>query len=192
MTLMNQQVQISIHPECAGDADQIRAVTKAAFSSSPFGHQGEADLIERLRHACPEILSLVAKLGDQVVGHVLFSPVTIQMNNPLSGMGLGPVLVLPGFQRQGIGALLIRRGIEILSERGCLFVCVFGHPTYYPRFGFRSAQQLGIDSEFGGASDGTFQILWLRNHAATLKGAVVRYRPEFSSLGHEGHNNGRM
>lgn len=100
-------------------------------------------------------------------------------------MGLGPVSVLPDFQRRGIGTLLIRRGIELLSERGCLFVCVFGHPAYYPRFGFQSAQRFGIDSEFGGASDGTFQILWLMDRPAMYGRAVVHYRPEFSQLGHD-------
>jgi putative acetyltransferase len=181
---VNQAAQVCIHAEHAEDSPQIRAVVEAAFTSPPLGHHGEADLIERLRRVCPETLSLVAKHEDHIVGHVLFSPVVIEEGNSLCGMGLGPVAVSPAFQRRGVGTRLITEGIEILRKRGCLFVCVLGHPLYYPRFGFESAQQLGIDSEFGGASDGTFQILWLRKNPGTPKGAVVRYRPEFSSVGH--------
>ncbi|HEX7379605.1 MAG TPA: hypothetical protein VF278_20950 [Pirellulales bacterium] len=58
---------------------------------------------------------------------------------------------------------------------------MLGWPSYYSRFGFKPARQFGIDSEFGGAADGTFQILWLQDRPQTLQG-VARYRPEFSSL----------
>jgi putative acetyltransferase len=182
---MNQKAHVYIDTEHPDDSAEIKVVVEAAFSSSPWGHYGEADLIERLRDACPGVLSLVAKHEDRVVGHVLFSPVVIEGGGSLCGMGLGPVAVSPAFQRRGIGTLLITRGIETLNERGCSFVCVLGEPDFYGRFGFRSAQQFGIDSEFGGAAEGTFQILWLRDRPATYQGGVMRYRPEFSSLGHE-------
>lgn len=181
---MNRQLQVSIHPEYLDEAAEVRAVVEAAFSSSSLGHHGEADLVERLRIACPEVLSLVAKREGQLVGHVLFSPAMIEGGNALCGMGLAPVAVTPAFQHRGIGTLLITRGIEILKEQGCLFVCVLGWPDYYSRFAFKPAKQFGLDSEFGGAADGTFQILWLQDPAATPVVGVVRYHAEFSSLGH--------
>ena len=174
------QADVSIHAELSDDYAEIRAVVEAAFSSSPLGHHGEAELIERLRQACPEVLSLVAKHQGHVVGHVLFSPVVIE-GDSLCGMGLAPVAVSPAFQRRGIGTLLITKGIEALKAQDCWFVCVLGWPNYYRRFGFEPARQFGLDSEFGGAADGTFQILWLRDHPKSLEGAV-RYRPEFLSL----------
>lgn len=179
---MSQEAKVSIHHEQPADSGAIRAVVEAAFSSSALGHHGEADLVERLCQACPETLSLVAKHEEHVVGHVLFSPAAVDGSDSLCGMGLGPVAVSRAFQRQGIGSLLITRGIEALKERGGSFICVLGWPDYYSRFGFRSARQFGIDSEFGGAADGTFQILWLRDRPARLEGGIVRYRPEFSSL----------
>lgn len=185
---MNQEAQITIHAEVAEDSAQIRSVVEAAFSSSPWGHHGEADLVERLRRWCPEVLSLVAKHQGQVVGHVLFSPVVIEGGGSLCGMGLAPVAVLPAFQRQGIGTMLITKGLETLNERNCSFVCVLGDPAFYGRFGFRWAQQFGIDSEFGGAADGTFQILWLKQ-PTTPQGGLLRYRPEFSSLDHHEANS---
>ncbi|HVX13461.1 MAG TPA: N-acetyltransferase [Pirellulales bacterium] len=177
--------EVSVRDELPGDAAEIGEVVAAAFSSSPFGHHGEAQMVERLRRACPEALSLVANLADRLVGHVLFSPVVIHAAESLHGMGLAPMSVSPAFQRRGVGTLLIRRGIEILSERACSFVCVLGYPTYYGRFGFESAARFGLDSEFGGASDGTFQILWLRDDVTKEQaGGILRYRPEFSSLDH--------
>ena len=186
---MNQQLQFSIHPERPDDAAETRAVVEAAFSSSSFGHQGEADLVDRLRESCRDCLSLVARHGDHIVGHVLFSPVVVEGGESLCGMGLAPMAVTPSFQRRGIGTLLITRGIEILKERSCLFVCVLGWPDYYSRFGFQPAQRFGLDSEFGGAADSMFQILWLAEQPATLTGGLVRYRPEFSSLASGDHGD---
>jgi putative acetyltransferase len=180
---MVQQTEVAVRQELPHDAVEIRAVTVAAFSASPFGYHGEAGLIERLRSACSNVLSLVAEHEQHVVGHALFSPVVIQASTSSgSGMGLGPVAVLPECQGRGIGSLLITKGLEVLRERDTTFVCVFGHPGFYPRFGFQSAALFGIDSEFGGASDGTFQILWLKDRPAPYHQALVRYRREFSSL----------
>lgn len=174
-----------IRSERASDVGQIRAVTEAAFSSSPYGHHGEADLIERLRSACLAIISLVGEQGGQVVGHALFSPAVIEWDESGSeavGLGLGPVAVLPAFQRRGFGSLLIKHGLEMARDRGASFVCVLGDPAFYGRLGFQPAARFGVFSEFGGADDDAFQVIWLEGTPAKTERGLARYRPEFSEL----------
>ena len=116
------------------DVSQVRNVNELAF-----GQPAEADLVERLRQACDDSLSLVAE-DDAVVGHILFTPVVVESaGRRVFGMGLAPMAVLPDRQRQGIGSQLVRRGLDILRERGCPFVVAVGYSEYYPRFGFEPA-----------------------------------------------------
>ncbi len=180
---MNEPCVVSIRQECPSDFASVRAVTEAAFSLSAWGHNGEAELIERLRANCPELLSLVAECEGEIVGHVLFSPVAIEGYGPLgSGMGLGPISVAPELQRQGVGSRLIEHGLSLLRQRGVRFVCVLGEPAFYGRFGFQPAAGFGIYSEFGGDVDGAFQIIWLQDAPARAQPALAKYRPEFSAL----------
>lgn len=167
---------ISIREERPGDEEGIRAVNAAAFERPV-----EAGIVDRLRESCPDLVSLVAVDGERVVGHVLFSPVTVD-GGP-AGMGLAPLAVLPGYQRQGIGAALVERGIAVLRERGCPFVLLYGHPGYYPRFGFERASALGLRSHLGEVPDDAFMVLVL--DAAAMQGVagVTRLRAEFDVAG---------
>ncbi len=98
---------IMIREERPGDRRAIRQVVEQAF-----GQQVEADIVDRLRENCPDILSLVAVQEEQIVGHILFSPARIEGEQIVEGTGLAPVAVLPAWQGQGIGSLLIRTGIR--------------------------------------------------------------------------------
>jgi putative acetyltransferase len=159
------------------DAGAVRLVNELAF-----GQQLEADLVDRLRRACPESLSLAAE-DDVVAGHILFTPVVIQSGGRrVTGMGLAPMAVLPDRQRQGIGSALVRRGLEILRARGCPFVVVLGHPEYYPRFGFERASRHGLASQFE-APDAAFMVLILDAGAMAGVAGVVKYRDEFTEPG---------
>lgn len=173
--LLGPFMNITIRQEQAGDAIAIRRVNEEAF-----GQSDEADLVDTLRQNCDDLLSLVAIEGNEIVGHALWSPVTIESGKTISkGMGLGPVGVLPKFQRKGIGTGLIKEGIERLRSRGCPFIVVLGHPDYYPRFGFAPASGYGIKSEWD-MSDSAFMVLWLdQSRAGNIQG-TARYRPEFS------------
>ena len=166
---------IIIREEVVEDRGAVRAVNEQAF-----GQQDEADIVDRLRKSCPGRLSLVALEGDEIVGHILFSPAKIIGSaKTAEGMGLAPVAVLPARQRRGIGTGLVKRGLEMLKSRGCPFIIVLGHPEYYPRFGFARASLCDVRSQWDGVPDEAFMILILDPLAMEGVSGVARYRDEF-------------
>jgi putative acetyltransferase len=168
---------MTIRPERGADTSEVRRVHELAF-----GQPVEADLVDRLRDACADALSLVAE--DQVVvGHILFTPVIVESAaRRVVGMGLAPMAVLPDRQRQGIGSQLVTRGLDILRERGCPFVVVVGHPEYYPRFGFERASTHGLASQWDGMPDAAFMVLVLNARAMADVSGVATYRDEFNEF----------
>jgi putative acetyltransferase len=130
-----------IRLENAKDIDAIRYVTKAAFASVKHSSQTEAAIIDALRKAGTLTISLVATQNNAVVGHVSFSPVTIEGENR-GWYGLGPVSVHPDHQNQGIGGKLIREGLNHLSKHKAKGCVILGEPEYYKRFGFENDSAL--------------------------------------------------
>ena len=169
---------ICIREERPVDIENVRKLNEKAFTQA-FGQAPEADLVDRLRENCANILSLVAVQNDQVIGHIYFSPVNISGDKIIEGIGLGPMAVLPEFQRRGIGSQLVQAGIEILKRRGYTFIIVLGHPEYYPRFGFKRASHSGIRSQWEGVPDEAFMILILNEEAMIGVYGIARYRNEF-------------
>lgn len=166
--------EVLIREETPDDSDDIRRVNDAAF-----GQPQESTLVARLRENGAILLSLVAVVEGRVVGHILYSPVTIGSDgSPLEGAGLGPMSVLPGRQRAGIGGRLVAEGNRRMRERGCPFIVVLGHPEYYPRFGFEPASRYGIRCEWT-VPDEAFMILPLDPARLTGRGGLARYRREF-------------
>jgi putative acetyltransferase len=166
---------IRIRPENPEDATRVRQVNELAF-----GQSAEADIVEELRQACADSLSLVAE-DDVVVGHILFTPVVVETaERRVVGMGLAPMSVLPDRQRLGIGSQRVRRGLAILRERSCPFVVVLGHPEYYPRFGFEPASTHGLACQWAGIPDAAFMVLILDPHGMTGVSGVAKYRDEFN------------
>lgn len=168
---------IIIREEKPEDIEAIRRINLAAF-----GQPVEAEVIEKLRRSCENLLSLVAVNGEEVVGHILFSPATIGGEGAtyeVEGMGLAPMAVLPRCQGQGIGSLLIHNGIKMLREKGCPFIIVLGYPEYYPRFGFERASRYGIHSQWSEVPDEAFMILILNKTTMVGASGVARYRREF-------------
>jgi len=168
---------VAIRQERPEDAAAIRQVNEQAF-----GQAEEADIVDALRRRGAFTLSLVAILADQVVGHILFTPVTIDSgNSSFEALGLGPMAVLPPYQKMGIGSKLIRAGLDQCRQAGHGIVVVLGHPEYYPRFGFSPAKPLGIQYEQE-VPDEVFMIAELRVGALAGRGGIVRYQPEFNSV----------
>ena len=129
-------MDILIRSERATDAEAISQVTFAAFLGKFSDHPTEHLIVDGLREAGMLTLSLVAEADGKVVGHVAFSPVTV--NGEFVGWyGLGPISVVPGLQKQGIGSKLILDGLVRLRELGAKGCALEGDPKYYQRFGFK-------------------------------------------------------
>jgi putative acetyltransferase len=168
---------VTVRREIPADHADVRRVNELAFMQP-----AEADLVDALRAAGAATLSLVAVHEGRVMGHILFSPVTVASpSGDFVAVGLAPMAVLPELQKQGVGSLLVRAGLNELRHAGHEVVVVLGHPGYYPRFGFARAGAHGIRWEHD-APDEAFMVLELRPSALRGRGGVVRYRPEFDAV----------
>ena len=176
--------QLHLRAEGPDDARDVRAVNEAAF-----GRAAEADLVDALRARLGErCVSLVAARGTRVIGHILFSPLRLEPEpappaDPAEQRlwALGPMAVEPSQQRWGVGAALVRAGIDACRERGGEAVFVLGHATYYPRFGFRRAGPLGFSCVWP-VPEEVFRVLELRPGALEGRSGQVLYEPEFSAV----------
>lgn len=126
---------ILIRDETKGDVDVITDVTIAAFASLDVSSHTEQFIVKALRHAHALSLSLVAEVDGRVVGHIAFSPLSIA-DGSRNWYGLGPLSVLPAYQRRGIGTALMHEGLSRLKAMGARGCCLVGHPAYYRKFGF--------------------------------------------------------
>ena len=165
-----------VRPERPGDHAVVRSINAAAF-----GRAAEADLVETLRAQAQPLLSLVAEVDDIVVGHILFSPVSLDGHPAARLMALAPMAVLPARQRQGIGAALVHTGLERCRELGADAVVVLGHPSFYPRFGFVPAARIGIRCEYD-APDEAFMCVELVPGRLRGMAGTVRFHPAFRGV----------
>lgn len=161
-----------VREETADDIAAIHDLIRRAFTTQPHADGDEQHLVDRLRDRGELALSLVAELpGHGVVGHIGFSPVTID-GADCGWFQMAPVAVEPDLHRQGIGSSLIRTGIERLRHQGARGIGVVGNPAYYERFGFEVVPGLGPD----GPEAGYFRALVLQPPAPV---GVLRYASAF-------------
>ena len=165
---------VEIREEKPGDVAAIRDVNKRAF-----GQDQEGRIVDALRSNDALLLSLVAILNGEVVGHIAYSPILIDDEVP--GAALGPMAVRPEHQRKGIGGKLIEAGNRRLRDAGCSFIIVLGHADYYPRFGFRRASTYGIKCEWEVPED-VFMVLVLDEQKMRGVSGFAKYRHEFSTV----------
>jgi putative acetyltransferase len=164
---------IEIREEHPGDLEAIRAVNRQAFDQEQEGR-----IVDTLRERGAVLLSLVAVADGEVVGHLLFSPASI---GSLQGAALGPMAVVPAYQRQGIGSPLVVRGLQWLQAHGCPAVVIIGHPGFYPRFGFEAATVFGLACDWDVPAD-VFMVKVLNAADAGHVCGRVSYRGEFASV----------
>jgi putative acetyltransferase len=164
----------SVRLEEAHDVDVIRRIHLAAFETSL-----EADLVDQLRESGKLLVSMVAQHQRDVVGHIAFSRVLVDAAARPRGVGLGPVAVEPRLQRQGIGSLLVRAGLNRCRQLQYDFAVVLGHAAYYPRFGFAPASRFQLRCTWD-VPDEVFMALELREGALRDVSGLVTYEPEFS------------
>ena len=166
---------MEIREERQEDLSAVRLVNEKVF-----GRLQETDTVDKLRRSCSDLLSLVAVTKDRVVGHILFSPATIESDDHvMRGMGLAPLAVLPEYRRQGIGSKLVQEGLRILRSASCPFVIVVGHPDYYHRFGFETASKYSIRRQWKDVPDEAFMVLIVDPSMIHRMSGVARYRSEF-------------
>jgi putative acetyltransferase len=167
-----------IRKETASDIDTITEVTIAAFKTLPISNHTEQFIINVLRAANALSISLVADIDGRVVGHIAFSPVTIS-DGAIGWYGLGPVSVLPEYQKQGIGKSLINEGLSLLKELGGQGCALVGDPNYYKRFGFQNYPELVHE---GVPQDVFLALLFTRK----VPQGVVMFHEAFLANGSQG------
>lgn len=146
----NGEFKMIVRNEKRSDVKVISEVTIAAFKNHPISNHTEQFIIDALRDANALTLSLVAEINGQVVGHIAFSPVTVS-DGSMGWYGLGPISVLPEYQRQGIGKSLVYEGLSLLKAMGGKGCVLVGDPKYYERFGFKNLPDLileGVPQEY--------------------------------------------
>jgi len=163
---------MNIRPADFPDHDAIHAIVAAAFEQ-----EDEANLVDQLRDDDDALLELVAENdAAEIIGHILFSPLAIvRANGQFTAAALAPLAVRPGLQRSGVGAALMRAGIEACRAAGVPAIVVLGHPSYYPRFGFMAEAAAPLSAPFSGPS---FMALELQP-GILRDGGIVRYAPAF-------------
>jgi putative acetyltransferase len=162
------------------DEQQADHAAVAALHSAAFGRDYEAVLVARLRRERVVHVSLVAVENDELLGHILFSALSVEVDGRhISAAALAPLSVLPGHQRGGIGSALVKAGIEALRLRGCEAIVVLGHPDFYPRFGFSASLASRLAAPFRGPA---FMALELVPGALAGRAGSVTY-PQAFGLG---------
>jgi len=169
--------RIKVRKEEKKDYAKVRMINQFAFPTD-----AEADLVERVRSELDSYFSLVAEYESHVVGHILFTPVTITENkNNFKWCGLAPMAVEPSLQGRGIGSKLVERGLQIVANEGYEGVVVLGHPEYYPRFGFQPAHLWNIQTNYD-VPDEAFMVRELTNGVLESCSGLVTYNQLFQEL----------
>lgn len=165
-----------IGDEKTTDWPAVHSLNVAAFPTA-----AEADLVDVLRLQAKPFISLVADEAEAIVGHILFTPVSLAGHPNLNLMGLAPMAVAPAQQRKGIGSALVKAGLERCKELSVGGVVVLGHPEFYPRFGFLPSSRFALVSEYD-VPEEVFMALELRTGYFNGAAGTIKYHAAFGEL----------
>ncbi|MBR9912868.1 MAG: N-acetyltransferase [Gammaproteobacteria bacterium] len=168
-------MDIQISNESSADITHIQRVTEQAFLHAPHTQHNEQLIVDALRRSGALTTAQVAKVDDKIIGHVAISPVSIS-GGATGWFGLGPISVLPEYQRQGVGSKLMKSSLAALQAMGAAGCVVLGDPDYYCRFGFKAVEGL----VFPGAPAEYFQAL---SFNGSFPRGEVSYHQAFSVQG---------
>ncbi|GAB6094093.1 N-acetyltransferase [Desulfatiferula olefinivorans] len=160
--------------------EDIPSIFKLNIES--FSTDAEANLVDMLRNRSLPMISCVAEEAGNIVGHILFTPVTLIDQNPAVALaGLGPMAVLPAYRKKGVGTLLVEFGLEECRKEGYGAVVVLGHADYYPRFGFVPSVAYGIASNYDVPPE-LFMIMELKKGALKGLQGIIAYHELFNDV----------
>lgn len=165
-----------IRPETGQDHEAVWRVNQMAFEGD-----AEANLVDALRDGGYVEVSLVAEADAKIVGHILFSGLSIITSvGTVEAVSLAPMAVLPSHQRQGIGSRLVQAGLKACREKGHRIAVVLGHPDFYPRFGFSAELALPLANPFG-CGEAWMALEFVPGILAGVEGRV-EYPPPFGAF----------
>ncbi len=155
---------------------------KKAFKTLELSDHKEQFLVERLRKSTSFIpeLSMIAEIDNNVVGHILLTKLKIKNGQTeFDSLALAPVSILPEYQGNGIGGMLIKQAHKTAKKLGFKSIVLLGHEKYYPKFGYTQADKYGIELPFNVPKENCMVIELTENGLNGVNG-IVEYPKEFN------------
>jgi predicted N-acetyltransferase YhbS len=153
----------TLRPETEADYRETENVTREAFWDVYHPGCSEHLVLHNMRSADVFVkdLDLVACDQNKIIGNIVYSRANIiEGNNCFEALSLGPVCVLPEYQKNGVGSLLIRESLKMAAQLKYKGIALLGNPDYYARFGFKKASSMNIHMPDGSDLD-ALQVLEL-------------------------------
>ena len=167
-----------LRDEDHSDVAEIFNLVRAAF-----GHDDEANLVDRLRDAGALTVSMVFEDDARLIAHASVSPMTwVTGSSQFVTWSLAPVSVVPEEQGRGFGSQVVWATIERCRQLGADILTVLGSPAYYSRFGFTAASRHGLAIEGEDFGD-EFMVMDLAEGVLNEAHGVLRWHPAFDELG---------
>ncbi len=170
-------MEITIRKEQVKDFDTVYEINTNAFETNE-----EAELVNKLRQGDAFIpdLSLVAESNNEIIGHILFTKITIESpsGDEFNSLALAPMAVKNSMQNQGIGSKLVEYGLDKAAALGFVSVIVLGHEKYYPKFGFIPASNFEVRAPFD-VPETAFMAIELKVDSLKKPNGIVKYAKEF-------------